>query len=85
MYLLLSPFLCLLPLLLPHLFLPTSTMASSSDQAGPAPSDAALWHAISTGVSPQYDLPGNIGNAPGSGFTHMNTNMDQESSDSGLL
>ena len=72
-------------LFLPHLSLQTSTMASSPDQAGPAPNDTALWHVISTGYTSQYDLPNTVGNAPGSGFTHMSTNTGQEATDSGLL
>jgi hypothetical protein len=66
-------------------FLPTSTMASSPDQDVPAPNDIALWHPIPTGYTSQYDLPNTVGEAPGSGFTHMNTNTGQEATDSGLF
>ncbi|KAJ5996413.1 hypothetical protein N7499_007270 [Penicillium canescens] len=56
-------------------------MASPPDQAGPAPNDTALWHVISTGYTSQYDLSNTVGNAPGSGFTHMSTNTGQEATD----
>jgi hypothetical protein len=72
-------------LFLPHLFLPTSTMASSPDQAVPAPNDTALWHVISTGYTSQYDLPNTVRNAPGSWFTHTSTNTGLEATESGLL